>query len=190
MAAFCAPKLGFLDFGRYPKGVDEADHALAEALEVAGIEAYVSSYAMAGKFGKLLVNLENVIQAALVEPEVPPELARLVRAEGARVLEAAGIAWMDVMSDDPARRELIRQRAVEGVENVGWSTRQSLLRGADSVETDYLNGEIVLLGRLHGVPTPLNAELTRLGRKLAVDGAGPGRMSRAELEQLLEEAST
>lgn len=189
VAAFCAPKLGFLDFGRYPSGSDEADHALAEALEAAGIESSVSSDAMAGKFGKLLMNLENVIQAALEEPEVPPELAKLVRAEGARALEAAGIGWSDIMDGDPDRRELIRQEAVEGVENVGWSTRQSLLRGATSVETDYLNGEIVLLGRMHGVPTPLNAALTRLGRKLAAEGAGPGRMSRAELEQLLVEAS-
>ena len=186
VAAFCAPKLGFLDFGRYPFGIDDADHALAEALEFAGIEAFVSSNAMAGKFGKLLVNLANVIQAALEEPKVPPELAKIVRAEGARALKAAGIDWVDVMNGSPDRRELIIQREVDGVENVGWSTRQSLLRGADSVEIDYLNGEIVLLGRLHGVPTPLNAALTRLGRKLAADGAGPGRMSRAELEDFLE----
>lgn len=183
VAAFCAPILGFLDFGRYPSGSDDA---LAEALEVADIEPFVSSNVMAGKFGKLLVNLANVIQAALDEPKVPPELAKIVRAEGARALEAAGIDWVDVMNGAPDRRELILQREVDGVENVGWSTRQSLLRGAESVKTDYLNGEIVLLGRLHGVPTSLNASLTRLGRKLAADGAGPGRMSRAELENFLE----
>lgn len=189
VAAFCAPKLGFLDFGRYPTGADEADDSLADALLGASIEAFVSSDVMAGKFGKLLMNLGNVMQAALEVPEVPPELARLVRAEGARALEAAGIRWVDIMNDNPAKHELIRQKAVDGVENVGWSTRQSLVRGANSIETDYLNGEIVLLGRLHGVPTPLNAALTRLGRKLAADGAGPGRMSRAELEQFLKEAS-
>lgn len=67
--------------------------------------------------------------------------------------------------------------------------REVVAWGCGQVETDYLNSEIVLLGRLHGVPEPLNAALTRLGRKLAAEGAGPGRMSRAELEQLLEEAS-
>ena len=39
---------------------------------------------------------------------------------------------------------------------------QSVLRQADSVETDYLNGEIVLLGRLHGVATPVNAHIQAL----------------------------
>ena len=33
------------------------------------------------------------------------------------------------------------------------SSYQSVERGADSIETDFLNGEIVLLGRLHGVST-------------------------------------
>ena len=34
------------------------------------------------------------------------------------------------------------------------SVWQSLTRSTGSVETDYLNGEIVLLGRLHRIPTP------------------------------------
>jgi 2-dehydropantoate 2-reductase len=35
-------------------------------------------------------------------------------------------------------------------------------RGAPTVETDYLNGEISLIGRLHGVPTPVNDALCEL----------------------------
>lgn len=47
------------------------------------------------------------------------------------------------------------------------STWQSFARGAGS-EVDYLNGEVVLLGRLHGVPTPANEALQRfLGRQSA-----------------------
>ena len=38
-------------------------------------------------------------------------------------------------------------------------------RGATgAVETDYLNGEIVLLGRLHGVATPVNDAAVPAGR--------------------------
>jgi 2-dehydropantoate 2-reductase len=51
---------------------------------------------------------------------------------------------------------------IEGRPRAGSSTRQSLARGAPTLETDYLNGEIVLLGRLHGVPTPINAALCDL----------------------------
>ena len=53
----------------------------------------------------------------------------------------------------------------------GASSWQSLARGTGSIEADYLNGEIVLLGRLHGVATPVNAALQRLanhGRARAV----------------------
>jgi 2-dehydropantoate 2-reductase len=63
-------------------------------------------------------------------------------------------------------------RQAGNAERSGGSTWQSLARGAGSLETDYLNGEIALLGALHGVPTPYNrmlqqaaAEAARLGRK-------------------------
>jgi 2-dehydropantoate 2-reductase len=49
------------------------------------------------------------------------------------------------------------------------------------IEADYLNGEIALLGRLHGVPTPANDVL----QGAAVDAARlrqpPGSVSADEL---------
>src|SRR5262249_56254799 len=51
---------------------------------------------------------------------------------------------------------------IAGRPRAGSSTRQSLARGAPSLETDYLNGEISLVGRLHGVPTPVNDALCAL----------------------------
>jgi 2-dehydropantoate 2-reductase len=60
-----------------------------------------------------------------------------------------------------------------------------------SIETDYLNGEIVLLGRLTGVPTPVNALLCRLANQLAQSGSRPGYMSPEEvLAQLDPTVST
>ena len=47
-----------------------------------------------------------------------------------------------------------------GRDTAGSSTWQSVQRATGNVEVDYLNGEIVLLGRLHGVATPVN-ELIR-----------------------------
>ena len=43
----------------------------------------------------------------------------------------------------------------------GGSSWQSLARGAGSIEAEYLNGEIVLLGGLYGVATPVNELLQR-----------------------------
>jgi 2-dehydropantoate 2-reductase len=50
------------------------------------------------------------------------------------------------------------------------------------LETAYLNGEIVLLGRLHGVPTPANGFLAGLAADLLRRGAAPGSMTVAEIE--------
>jgi ketopantoate reductase len=51
-------------------------------------------------------------------------------------------------------------RAVHGAGHAMSSTGQSLRRGT-TIETDFLNGEIVLLGRLHGIPTPVNIDIQR-----------------------------
>ena len=63
---------------------------------------------------------------------------------------------------------------------------QSLERRLGSIETDYLNGEIVLLGRLHGVPTPVNEVLQRLANDLARRRAEPGTFSETRLLELLD----
>jgi 2-dehydropantoate 2-reductase len=63
---------------------------------------------------------------------------------------------------------------VPGHDRRGGSSWQSLARGLGSVETDYLTGEIVLLGRLHGVPTPANELLQRLANEMAAERRRPG----------------
>jgi 2-dehydropantoate 2-reductase len=44
-----------------------------------------------------------------------------------------------------------------------------------------LNGEIVLLGRLHGVSTPVNAALARLAFTLAESATGPAALDADEI---------
>jgi 2-dehydropantoate 2-reductase len=58
---------------------------------------------------------------------------------------------------------------------------QSLARGTGTVEADWLNGEIVLLGRLVGYPTPINACLQRLAADLAASGSRPGTVSEDDI---------
>ena len=55
------------------------------------------------------------------------------------------------------------------------------MRGTGDIEADYLNGEIVLLGRLHGVPTPLNATFQQLPNELAAARCEPGSVTEAEV---------
>ena len=89
------------------------------------------------------------------------------------MLDAAGIPYL-VADELQARREVAIQAPVAGFGRAGSSTWQSLARGQTQVETDYLNGEIVLLGRLHGVPTPANVYMQHLLVRMARAGMQPG----------------
>ncbi len=185
VAVFGAPKAGLFDIGRYPGGTDATVTAICAKFEAAGFAAFATDRVMESKYAKLILNLGNVLDAAAGEQPGLMELAGRVMAEGRGVLSAAGIAFGDVGPGDERRKRLVQMQPVAGAERVGSSSAQSLRRGTGSIETDYLNGEIVLLGRLHGVPTPLNAALVRLGARLVAERRPPGSLKLAELEALL-----
>jgi 2-dehydropantoate 2-reductase len=109
------------------------------------------------------------------------ELHKVVRGEGEAVLRAAGIAHASPAEDAARRGDLISIRPIEGRRRIGSSSWQSLARAAGSIEADYLNGEIVLLGRLHEVPAPANALLQRLANRMARERLLPGSMGEGEV---------
>jgi len=180
--AFSTPRHGIFEIGRYPSGNDGADAELAEALEAANIAVFATPEVMPGKYGKLLLNLRNVVEAALGVNADLDRFGRTLRAEAEAVVTAAGIAWRDVGAGDPRRSQLMRQAPVGGVDRAGGSSTQSLARGSGSIETDFLNGEIVLLGRLHGVPTPANAYFVGLGARMARERLRPGSVTAEAIE--------
>src|SRR5439155_324177 len=92
-----------------------------------------------------------------------------LRSEAEAALDAAGIDYVGAEEDAQRRGDIMTMRPIEGARRGGGSTWQSLARGLPSVETDYLNGEIVLIGRLHGVPTPVNAAMQWVMRRAAVE---------------------
>lgn len=164
VAAYGVPKTGIFDIGRYPSGVDMAVENLCEILNACGFVANARSDVMSSKYRKLLANLRNIIDAAFGDEQLQAEWYRKARAEAEGVLTAAGISWD--ASDALARNEMI-MTAIPGRDRIGSSTLQSVVRGTGSLETAYLNGEIVLLGRLHTIETPYNAALCSLSEKLA-----------------------
>ena len=119
---------------------------------------------MSSKYRKLLMNLRNIIDALLPDMELQDKWHTQARAEAEAVLTAAGIGWDQ--SEAPARDELA-MGTIPGRERIGSSTLQSILRGTGALETDFLNGEIVWLGRLHGMATPVNAAFCKLSLELA-----------------------
>lgn len=171
------PVEGLLDLGRYPSGVDDTAVAISAAFEDGPFVSEVRPDIMRWKAAKLLLNLANAIDAVCGLEGAGGELYARAQAEGRAVLDAAGVAHVSEEEDAARRGDLLQMRRINGERRVGSSGRQSLARGAGSIETDFLNGEIVLLGRLHGVPTPVNALLQRLAGEAARERRPPGAMT-------------
>jgi len=181
VVAYSSPVAGLLDVGRFPGGVDDTTEAIAAALSGAGFESIARADVMRWKYAKLLMNLGNVIEAASGTEGRGLELASQARREARACYEAAGIDFASGEEDRDRRGDKISIGEIDGAVRSGGSTWQSLARSTGRIETDFLNGEIVLLGRLHGVPTPVNERLARLGHELVAAGAPPGSIDSDEL---------
>lgn len=189
-----APLSGVFIVGRYgrPLGGAQADADLLESVrtdwQAAGFGMHVVDDVMAWKHRKLLANLGNAVQALLGSGggddlrAAASEAARSARAEALTVYDAAGITIPDDQAEADWRGDSFALRPIPGVEAaMGGSSWQSLERGTGSIETDYLNGEIVLLGRQFGVATPVNEALQQMARRAAAEGKGPGSAAPQEL---------
>jgi 2-dehydropantoate 2-reductase len=180
--ASSSPCSGVLAVGRATGGYDDVDVDLAADLRAGAFVADHVSDAPRRKRTKLLLNLSNVIEAACGPAAANSTVAARARAEGACAMEAAGLDF-DLGADAlvPPSTPL-HIRAVGSRPRHGGSTWQSLARGLRTTEADYLNGEVSLLGRLHGVPTPVNCALQRLAAHLSYAGIRPGTMSLPQVE--------
>jgi 2-dehydropantoate 2-reductase len=147
----CHPVPGILDIGRYPSGTDQVTYRVSADLRSAGFESVPRPDIMAWKYRKLVTNAVGDVSAVL--PDEADELKPLVRAEAEAVLAAAGVPVVSHEADLERRGDLLRGRAdVDGPNSLG----QSIERRTAGTEVDFRAGEVVLLGRLHGVPTPAN----------------------------------
>src|SRR6201996_2756922 len=190
VAAHGQPFAGLLWVGRYPAGTDETIEKVAADLEGSRFLAPVSAEVMRWKYRKLLGNLGNAVDALCGGrgPDRNGTLADAVReltdrttAEGVAVLDAAGIGYASSVEVRNARGRQVDFAPVTGTTYGGGSAWQSLTRGTGSIEADFLNGEIVLLGREHNVPTPLNEALQCLANRAAADRLPPGSLTPEEI---------
>ena len=181
--AKAGPVAAILDIGRYPTGLDDNANAVAAAFTAAGMVSEPRPDIMRWKWSKLLLNLGNAIEVVCGPAARMSPLGKAADQEGRAVLAAAGIDHT-TPEEDRARRGDILQWAPSP--DRGGSSWQSVARHAGSVETEYLNGEIVRLGAAHGVPTPVNTLLLHQALAVARSDAGPGD---ADPDRLLAEAS-
>jgi 2-dehydropantoate 2-reductase len=88
--------------------------------------------------------------------------------------------------ESAARAAGFTMMPVAGIpEFVGGSTWQSLQRGTGNIETDYLNGEVVMIAHRLGMEAPINERLAILARQTAATGAKPGDLNVDQLADLL-----
>jgi 2-dehydropantoate 2-reductase len=181
--AHSAGATGILDLGRFPDGTDEVDESLAAALRDSRFESVPRPDIMRWKYRKLVNNLGNAVQALCgrgLDSSSARQTLDLLTAEAEAVFAAAGIDPVTDQEDDVRRGDHLRLRPIGDQPRAGGSTWQSLTRGS-GVETDFLNGEIALLGRLHGVPTPANERIQGLMAGASAQGRAPGFLSVSDL---------
>jgi len=178
---------GVLDIGNYPRGTDELAQQISADFVAANFSSQPDADIMRHKYAKLLQNLGNSLQALSNAGAESADIYRQLVHEALACYQAAGI--------DCASKEEVSERRnsgplemgpIEGHERVGGSSLQSILRGTGSIEADYLNGEIVLLGRLYGVPTPANRVLQIMANQLANSRGKPGSVDVADVRKRIE----
>ncbi|MFF7335673.1 2-dehydropantoate 2-reductase N-terminal domain-containing protein [Streptomyces sp. NPDC008150] len=186
-----APLTGILSLGRRPHGIDATARAIAADFERARFEMPLVADVARWEYAKLLGNLVNALEALcgpLGGDDDVLELFGRVRDEGRAALDAAGIAYASEEEQAAARGRKVDPVPLDGRVREGGSSWQSLSRATGTIEADYLNGEIALLGRLHAVPTPLNELLQHLANRFAREHRPPGSLPVAELLRLADEA--
>lgn len=185
-----SPTLGMFHLGRVPAGsADASDAELLSSIRqewlAAALDVRLPRDVMQWKYRKLITNLGNAYQALVGDTTGTGSLVREAVAEGRAVLAAAGI---DVTSDEDEAADREDYTVVDLSDRLGFlggSTWQSLVRGTGNAETDYLNGEIVLEARRHGLEAPINARVASLLRRAAGRGEGAATMSIEELKARL-----
>lgn len=178
--AFGSPLIGDFDIGRFP-AADPCRHleAVCRDLTSSGIRATARHDVMPWKYAKLRLNLSNSVDA-LFEPREDPVgreakcwLIAESRREADRCFVAASIEVIPEEKWLAYHGDVAKMVPVDGAHYPGSSSWQSLARGTGSIEADYLNGEIVMLGRLTGVPTPVNRALQMAANIAARTGQKP-----------------
>ncbi len=131
---------------------------------------------------KLMWNLQTAIpaitglsyQESWQYPQVRELSVKLVK-EGLKVIKKAGIKTEDVpgfpLKPLETISSLLLKRMAKSLGKVPvlGSTLQSIRRGS-TTEVDYLNGEIVNLGKKMGIPTPANSLIVELVHQVETIG--------------------
>jgi 2-dehydropantoate 2-reductase len=165
------PVVGIVWIGALGNATLAGAAGIAADLERAGYRARAVDDIRGVKAQKLLGNLSNALDLFAGTADQLGEAREHILSEARLAYAAAGIVPVDPTGTVEAGFAKLDLRPVPGQVSGKRSTWQSFARGAGS-EIDFLNGEIVLLGRLHDVETPVNERVQRVLGVLAATGGG------------------
>jgi thiosulfate/3-mercaptopyruvate sulfurtransferase len=169
------PVHGVWWIGAYPDGPDPRLEPIATDLRHANFDTRIVDNISAWKNSKL-VGASGFVLDALYEPSpLRDRAAALLRQEAAEIFAASGSAVAERMNG-----LMFNHADVPGYDRGGMSTWQSLNRST-SVETDYLNGEVVLQARLIGRAAPANEAAVERIHFLLRNGLVPRSLGDQEL---------
>ncbi|MBI4303926.1 MAG: 2-dehydropantoate 2-reductase [Chloroflexi bacterium] len=173
---------GWMAIGRYPGGVDGLVETVAAGLTKAGFVIKATRDIMPLKWGKLMINLSNAIDAITgASGEDGERIALAARDELRELLNRAGLPWASIEEVEKNQPELVppvRSRHDTGARDSTW---QSLTRQQGTIETGFLNGEVVRLAKELGCRAPVNEALLRISREMATKRELPGKYTSAQL---------
>jgi 2-dehydropantoate 2-reductase len=177
---------GWLVMSRYPSGKDVLLEAVAANLRDSGFLVMTTENVMPYKWGKLMANLVNAIGAITNAREKEnKEIIQATVNEAENILKQAGIRWISAKDLEKEWIEVGQPpRGILATESQS-STWQSLFRRQGTVETEFLNGEIVRLANQIGQEAPINQALLRITKEMALNHELPGKYTTAELSRTL-----
>ncbi len=177
---------GWYIIGRYPEGIDGLAEAVAEELRIAGYFVRTTTDVMPYKWGKLMSNLNNAVGAIInADREHARPIYNAVLQEAQAIAQKAGIKWISdeqVSKDWPEIRAPLRGQLNTEAQSSTW---QSLARHQGSVETEFLNGEIVRVAKKLGLQAPINEKLTQISQEMASNHEPPGKYTPDQLSEIL-----
>ena len=173
--------------GRYPEGTDELAEAVAEELRTAGYLVRTTADVMPYKWGKLMGNIRNAVDAITNgDEESMQPINNAVFREAQAIVQKAGIKWISheqIARDWPETTAPLRGRLNTEAQSSTW---QSLARRQGSVETEFLNGEIVRVAKILGLQAPINEKLLEISQEMAANHEPPGKYTSVRLSEILE----
>jgi 2-dehydropantoate 2-reductase len=177
---------GWFIIGCYPSGTDELVEAVAAELRTAGFLAKTSPDVMPYKWGKLMGNIGNAVNAITDAGGVGGNpVTDAAQQEFRNILAQAGIRWVSGKEVEQEWPEITAPLRGSLDVKARSSTWQSLARRQGAVETEFLNGEVVRLAKRLGTQAPINETLMRISQEMATNREPPGKYTLAQLSALL-----